>query len=486
MGTRGYRSNTACDGTYHVYYNHYDSFPTGLGVQVAAEIPRDPEPYKACRDRLRKQLEEAQIERNKSTDVDDDDDGPTITQKQPQNDIMIEWVYEIDLDHEVFLVDTFPLFALNNMPDSDDSYVRGIGFDSYGCRGYTSSTPDEHRYNWTSAPPPVNDEVVELYAAREPKAEVSIAELLGPASETIGTCEATRIGLYEVLINRTMQFWRVAHGLRVLESLPDRTHISDQMLRVGIGMVQLAVGRMLFGKKDDPALGDDPQEFHWFSPNMCLRITTHLDDERNKKKGILELVDEIASKRQHGSLTYGILFSFFHCVIIQVDEDNGFKSTAAMQFLPSYYTTSPSTAGITAIARLAYHCLPTGSVVNTLPPNHFLNQVPLDVLEHITNCLDVPDLESLRSAAPVFTPAADSLLRFPHIESYRLLGVVPTPPPPSRSGNKALTYSLVSKAFSAMLHGSSVPTFVVSSTGKSAFPLHLGDIKGKVFYGEHR
>jgi hypothetical protein len=75
------------------------SFVQGLGVQVAAEVPRDPEAYKEWLERLRKSLD-ADFEENKSQ-VDSLD--YFITKEQPLGDVFIEWVYEIDLDHEVFL-----------------------------------------------------------------------------------------------------------------------------------------------------------------------------------------------------------------------------------------------------------------------------------------------------------------------------------------------------------------------------------------------
>lgn len=70
---------------------------------MAAEVPRDPEAYKAWLERLRKSLD-ADFEENKSQ-INSLAMDYFITKEQAdfENDIMIEWVYEIDLDHEVFL-----------------------------------------------------------------------------------------------------------------------------------------------------------------------------------------------------------------------------------------------------------------------------------------------------------------------------------------------------------------------------------------------
>ncbi|KAJ6488273.1 hypothetical protein C8R47DRAFT_511968 [Mycena vitilis] len=462
MGTRGYRAYRH-KGYYHVRYNHYDSYPDGLGVQVAAEIPRDPEAYKRWLEVLRENLDR-DYENNKDG-VDSDDGGDYfITKTQPTNDIMIEWVYEIDLDHEVFLVDANPLFALNNMPTSE-GFLEGIGVDSYGHRSCDPSTPQQHIYNWKSQPPKVDDRVIDDYAARQSNSEcgLSMSELLGTKG-LVGSCEATRIALYELIISRIMTRWEIGHEIRVLETVSERSGIDPFLISVGLNMVQVTIGRMLFRPKvQEPSLFES-SEFSWLAPTILLRITTHLDDERNSKKNILELVDEVVTNRQPGCVTFGILFSFFHCVIIRVDPQNLFTSTAALQFLPSFYANSPSTPGIAAIGSLAYHCLdtPKGS---TFHKDHFLHQIPLDVLETIVGYLGPSDLLNVCAAAPGFAPAAEDVLRFPHIEDYRLVGVA--------EDGKGET-SLKSKAFCTQVQHSMGPVMVVGGEGTNSFEFFRG------------
>ncbi|KAJ7125391.1 hypothetical protein C8R44DRAFT_782993 [Mycena epipterygia] len=487
MGTRGYRVYRH-KGWYHVRYNHWDSYPDGLGVEVASEVPTgDAKAYKAWLDNLRKILD-SDFEKNKHA-IESDNIDYFITRKQPRTNIMIEWVYEIDLDHEVFLVDSNPLFALNNMPDpANGSFVECIGVDSYGHRSYSPSTPEEHRYNWKSAPPNVDDNVIEDFTARQPNPDhsaLSVTELLGTTSYDIGSCEAARIEFFELLIGKMMGAWHVGHDIRLLEALPDRTHISSTLVSLGVGMVQAAVGRMIFGNELEPfsPIAKGSVEFSWLAPDICLRITTHLDDERNMKKATLDIVDEVALHREPGSVTYGILFSFFHCIIIKVDPNNGFKSTATLQFLPSFRTTTPSTSGITAIARLAYHCLTAvkrDGAVNTLPSNHFLSQVPLDVVDHIAGNLDPLDLESLRLVAPLFQPAADALLCYPYIKKYRLLNVVQRVPETSQK--RKTRNPLTSKVFFAVIEGSFIPALVIGAHGSSSFVISVGEKSGKVNY----
>jgi hypothetical protein len=45
MGTRGYYVYK-WRGRYYVYYNHFDSYPSGLGQTLVAMIPSDPAGYR--------------------------------------------------------------------------------------------------------------------------------------------------------------------------------------------------------------------------------------------------------------------------------------------------------------------------------------------------------------------------------------------------------------------------------------------------------
>lgn len=51
MGTRGYIVYRV-RGRYYVYYNHLDSYPTGLGRGLVAGIPDDPEKFEGSSQNL--------------------------------------------------------------------------------------------------------------------------------------------------------------------------------------------------------------------------------------------------------------------------------------------------------------------------------------------------------------------------------------------------------------------------------------------------
>ncbi|KAJ7286888.1 hypothetical protein C8J57DRAFT_1282266 [Mycena rebaudengoi] len=455
MGTRGYRVYRY-RGWYHVYYNHYDSYPDGLGLEVAAEVPTgDPEAYQKWLEVIRAKLDK-DFEENPDC-VENEKGKYTITREQPSNDLFIEWIYEIDLDHEVFLVDSEPLFALNAMPDSRELFLESIGFDSYGHRSYSKTTPEKHLYNWTSAPPAVEDSAIMGYTVREQDSELSVTDLLG-ITGFMGNCQTVRIELYQLLVSSMMADGKFGSHIRRLEASPDRSHIPDDLLGLGVAMVNATIGLMPF-IEDIPHIPENVEGFVWLSSNICLHITTHLDDERNRKKDLLRLVDEIVRARDHPEIKYGILFSFFHCVIVSVDANNSFKCTLPLQFLPSFHTTSPSTPGITAVA--------TSDIVNPLPADHILSRVPKDVWLHITKDLIPLDLRAFVSSFPWLEDVANDILRFPHLGDYRLVEAIGPEMEPKQG---VLRRKWVFAKFSAVCGGSSVD--LTFGRGKHKFNIY--------------
>jgi hypothetical protein len=96
----------------------------------------------------------------------------------------------------------------------------------------------------------------------------------------------------------------------------------------------------------------------WRRRNLCVHLATHLDDQRNMQAAVGGIVaDAMKCPDNPGGIIYGVAFSIFHCVVVRINTQSGFtfEHSDALQFLPSSYADTPSTPGITALARLGYH-----------------------------------------------------------------------------------------------------------------------------------
>lgn len=134
MGTRGYRV-VRFRKRYYRFYNQWDSYPEGLGKDLACGIPKDSQAYQKW---LAQQRQEALgwhnaleqfLCRNDAGELDAgelvvDQEHPwgvateTLPDFKPAlNDLYIEWVYTIDLDNEVFTIDNGAHVQLSRASD---------------------------------------------------------------------------------------------------------------------------------------------------------------------------------------------------------------------------------------------------------------------------------------------------------------------------------------------------------------------------------
>ena len=436
MGTRGYKVYRY-KGRYFVYYNHWDSYPSVFGLRVLRQVPRDvaKEVFEEWVRLTREHLDE-EYEKLKNSSPQDTD---YVTDEQPKNDLFIEWIYEIDLDNLVFHVDSQPLFRLDNMPP-DKVFLKSISYDHFGHRAFFEHTPVQFRYNWRAPPPPpLPTSLIAYNSCPNLSSTSSVNELLCTLMP-LSTVERTRTALVELLVAQCMTKDSLSHDVRVLESAPDRDHISQSMLELALSLVNFAVGPPL------PELPCNPHgntwDFIWVRKDICLRITTHLDDEGNLQASIGDLVHHINTTRDKVGTVYGIACSIFHCAIVRLDKDKrgtSFAHTPALQFLPSFYARKITTPGIVALSRLgcqssgveflsaiseAYKCPlithPELSVTGSLIAN-----VPVEVWTNVGHFVTSPkDLVNLASISPQAMSAAADLARYPWVMEFRLVDVV--------------------------------------------------------------
>jgi hypothetical protein len=101
------------------------------------------------------------------------------------------WIYEVDLDRNIFHINGRPFFALECL-SNDDDFLQYIADDHDGGVVCAPECPSEHKYN-TPAPPVVNRSDLMTYRSL--------------------TCKGTDVALNDLLsINN---FWRGSSGLIV-------------------------------------------------------------------------------------------------------------------------------------------------------------------------------------------------------------------------------------------------------------------------------
>ncbi|TFK43694.1 hypothetical protein BDQ12DRAFT_718889 [Crucibulum laeve] len=432
MTSRGYRVYRH-NGWFHIQYHPCNSAPEGLGLWTIAEVPKCLDRYQTWLTSLRSKLERAIEHLTKDGDVEAvySTGKYWVSRKQPVTSQFIEWIYEIDLDYQIFHVDSRPVFRLDNLP-RNEVFLRCVGTDNYGHRAFTRSTPAEHHYTWTAPTLPTS------FPAHHschfnPRPVVSIHALLG-LPESIGKCEAVRVGFYQILIGTAMRIWPMCHYIPQLENVSTRTSVPEILLALGTKIVKLALDNMVF---------DDPHP-SWVPPkdiprnsriesliqlrlDVYLHITTHLDSEENIEAAVTEITRGLPSPAAAQNPVYGIVFSFFHIVIIRIAFDSSIR-TAALEFLPSFYSESPSTPGIDALIRLStsLHPLAAARPIDRCG-RHILSKgivgkVPVETWTQIAGHLSsAVDLVNLGYVSAKSNHAANDILRYPHIAGYRLI-----------------------------------------------------------------
>ncbi|KAG1857069.1 hypothetical protein F4604DRAFT_1958391 [Suillus subluteus] len=325
---------------------------------------------------------------------------------RPRNDDCIEWVYEIDLDRNIFHINRMPFFSLQCLPE-DKAFIQYISEDHYGHIACASQCPPEHKYK-KPASPIIDNSILASYQSLICTGSSMVLSDLLVISNILSRDEHVRVSLLEVMIGRCMVnpvFRRgdIRTRVRIRSQSTHRT-ISGQSLWF---MASIAFVPQIFG--DD--LKDNPGDY------------------------------------------FGIAFSVYHCAVVKVVKDAHtmtFSYTNALQFLPSFYADSPSTPGITALARLGYRndpalferavelCYDRPTIMrmkwgqslhhgangsDDVSPNTICPSLPLELWKEIALHLRPFDLITFGLVSTLYREAASMVLRYPHLCGYRLVTV---------------------------------------------------------------
>lgn len=255
------------------------------------------------------------------------------------------------------------------------------------------------------------------------------------------------------------------------------------------------------------------QEFTWAREDTVICIATHLDDKRCLQASISRLVDAITEQKDHPGNYFGIAFSVYHCAIVKVVKDTRtakFSHTAALQFLPSFYADSPSTPGITALARLGYRIDPAlfvramqayhrakprvsrrkkprvyrrkkprvkkrqadhktslAEVAEDAPPQTCSAVLPPELWREIAFYLCLDDLFILGSVSKLCRDVASMVLRYPHVCGYRLSDAPKEQPTRFQNDYRFLRAT----SFLAVRDG--IPAIVVVGLGSDENIIHI-------------
>ncbi len=444
MPTRGYKVYRH-KGRYFLYHNMFDSYPDCFGVDVLREIPRNVSKAKFEKwvKAIQEYLDSPSTYEKMNNAAPDADDYMTDKQPDQKSHNHVSYIYEIDLDNLIFHVNAQPMFRLDNMPPSD-IFIKSISYDHFGHMALREHTPVQFRYDRRIPPPPPFPESLAAYNSCHNRSSTSSVHDLLSIPAALSSIERVRTALVGVLVTRCMTGYGVAHQVRtILEGIPNRDHIPRSMRRLALSLVNFAVGPPIPSMPCTPL--SSMRDFIWIRKDVCLRITTHLDDTDNLRASIGDLVHYINAKPDVEGTIYGIGCSIFHCVVVRVDKDVGgtsFAHTPALQLLPSFFARKISTPGIEALSRLG--CQYSGvefltaiSDAYNLPrithesfiTDSVVAKVPIEVWTRIGDFITSPvELVSLASISPRAMSAAASLARYPSVLEFRLLDVVGSVP----------------------------------------------------------
>lgn len=387
MGTRGYRV-TRFRRRYYRFYNHWDSYPEGLGTDIAKAIPADATAYQEWlaqqrqqalewhnaleRFLSRKSVEEVDVTPKDVNDLgserrDEDKHQPwgVATDVLPDftpafNDLYIEWVYTIDLDNEVFTIDNGAHVQL--IRASDLSWIKALACGFYGDKILLpDNIPEEAVADIVIKLPEPVPSILDTYK----NLDVKIVQAKGLngflPSHRHGPLLRSRIfyffrEIYEPIIAAALLSWRaedlifrdIAYAVLSLASANLYPSIVShprvlQKDRIACAALKkegensekdeflshLGVGSHL---QDVPPGSSPDSEMYWFE-NVLVHLVAQLIDRSDIFSAAVVTVVEYCQRERPNQRVDAILMSIEHVVLMTIHSDGRVVQT---EFLPLF------------------------------------------------------------------------------------------------------------------------------------------------------
>ncbi|KAG1745726.1 hypothetical protein EDB19DRAFT_1958156 [Suillus lakei] len=304
-------------------------YAEGLGLKVL-QLIRQPNGIATYRQEFGEILDGLKSPSQSLLHIEGGDDFDTPSREWSQS---CRCTYEIDLDRNIFYIDGMPFFSLECLPD-DDAFLQYISEDQtsedhYGHAVWSPRCTPVHKYK-KPTPPIVDDSDLATYQSLMcTGSQVALSDLLA-ISDILSQDEHIRVSLLEVMIGQCMVSPVVGKEIYEIELSLDHNQLTDDQWSIACFMAGIA-----------------------FVPQIFDNIWQVCHPEPKRK--------EFTWKKDNPGHYFGIAFAVYHCAIVKVVKDAHtitFSHTNALQFIPSFYAHSPSTPGITALARLGYRIDP--------------------------------------------------------------------------------------------------------------------------------
>lgn len=368
-----------------MYYNHYDSYPTGLGKAVVAGIrTAESGEYESwlasCREEyeiLEDEFEDTEWTitlgalENGEFDASDPEDESIPRQLEcvpsvwpPSNDLMIEWVYTIDLDREIFSVNNHEHFPLGTIPKDWMEYTPH-SHEHGSVYNFMGGDPGKHGMISLEIPPsPADPTLVSAYSSLHPAFVRPKGLDRFPPGKRSAVCFARRLHRQWVeSVNSPLEYlipqWTPSSPmfrelgwatLCLAAGLPGSVKFEDMHALVG----NLKKGVFKLPTGNDPSsplelVADICSGFHvpgesqWRAPSeelfwmegVLVYLCLNLHHPEIVKASIARLVQE--GKASGKTSFHGIVMSLEHVILIKVSPGELVEHTPIMELIAYPY-----------------------------------------------------------------------------------------------------------------------------------------------------